>query len=350
MIKASWKKHVLNFKIPGGTSRGVLKEKETYFLIAEKDGIKGIGECGILRGLSYDDRPGYEEKLTWVCENINKGLNELYPALKEWPSIQFGVEQVFQMLEVEGSNVLFKTPFTQGKRGIPVNGLIWMSDKQTMQKQIEQKLEDGYRCIKLKIGAIAWEDEFALLQDLRKRFDALDLEIRVDANGAYNFTMAEKVLDQLAEIEAHSIEQPMKAGMWEEMGALCEDSIVPIALDEELIGITDINKKKKMLEEIAPDYLILKPSFIGGWRGTEEWIELAEKFGVDWWITSALESNVGLNAIAQYTSAKHLRMAQGLGTGGLFTNNIDSPLFIEQAGLWFDTSKTRKTGDDPLFS
>ncbi len=349
-MKATWKKHVLNFRIPGGTSRGILNEKETYFIIIENGAVKGVGECAVFKGLSFDARPGFEDKLTWVCQHITDGFDALYIGLKEWPSIQFGIEQAFRMLEVNGSNALFATPFTKGQRGIPVNGLIWMGDAASMSQQIEAKLDAGFRCLKLKIGALAWDEEFKILKNLRSRFDALDLEIRVDANGAFNFTMAEKVLDQLAEVEVHSIEQPMKAGMWEEMSALCEDSIVPIALDEELIGLIDVAQKKKMLTEIAPDYIILKPSFIGGWRGTEEWIELANANGIDWWITSALESNVGLNAIAQYTSAKNLRMAQGLGTGSLFTNNIDSPLYMEHAGLWFDTTKIANAGDDPFFA
>ncbi len=348
-MKATWKKHILTFKKPGGTSRGVLKEKETYFLIVEDNGVKAVGECAVLRGLSFDDRPNYEEKLDWVCANISLGLEELYVQLKDWPSIQFGVEQVFRSLEVEGSHILFNTPFTQGKRGIPINGLIWMGSIEEMQKQVDQKLKEGYRCLKFKIGKLDWDQEFALLKALRKSHDTLDLEIRVDANGAFNFSQAEKVLNDLASIEAHSIEQPMPVNKWDYLEALCDDSIVPIALDEELIGITDRAKKKEMLEAIAPDYIVLKPSFIGGWRGTEEWIEIAENFGVDWWITSALESNVGLNAIAQYTDAKHLRMAQGLGTGGLYTNNTASPLYIKDAGLYFDTATESKVADDPIF-
>lgn len=348
-MKATFKKHTLQFTTPGGTSRGVLKEKDTYYLIIEDQGIKGIGECGLLRGLSFDDRPDYEEKLQWVCDNISMGLDDLYPALKDWPSIQFGIEQAFRSLEVEGSEVLFQTPFTMGERGIPINGLIWMGDADFMQKQIEQKLDKGYGCLKLKIGAIEWEEEKKILKSLRNRFDALDLEIRVDANGAFGFSHAEKVLDDLADMEVHSIEQPMAKGKREELEALCEDSIVPIALDEELIGLTTAKEKQKMLEDISPDYIVLKPSFIGGWRGTEEWIELAEAWGVDWWITSALESNVGLNAIAQYASAKFIRMAQGLGTGSLFANNVESPLLVSDAGLWFEADKAIKTADRPFF-
>lgn len=332
-MKCFWKKYTLNFAKPGGTSRGVLHQKDTYFIMAQIDDNQAIGECGLLRGLSIDDRPDYEQKLDWVCQNIDLGLETLYGKLVEFPSIQFGLEQLFAMLENGGSFTFFNTPFAQGKRAIPINGLIWMGSAAEMQAQIEQKLDKGFRCLKLKIGAIEWEDEYKLLKGLRKRFDALDLEIRVDANGAFNFRTAEKVLDQLAEIEIHSIEQPIKPGQWEEMAALVEDSIVPIALDEELIGIFDDATRQKMLETIAPDYIILKPSFIGGWRGADQWIELAENQGIDWWATSALESNIGLNAIAQWVGSKRIRLPQGLGTGGLFTNNISAPLHIHDAAL-----------------
>ncbi len=335
-MKAFWKKNVLKFKTPGGTSRGILHEKETYYIIIEAAGVKGIGECGLLRGLSADDHPDYEKKLDWVCAHIDQGLDALYPALKEWPSIQFGIEQAFKMLEVQGSFTLFDSPFARGERPIPINGLIWMGDIPSMQQQIEQKLDEGFTCLKLKIGALNWNDEFALLKHLRGRFDALDLEIRVDANGAFDFYTAEKVLDQLAELEIHSIEQPIKAGQWDEMAALVEDSIVPIALDEELIGIHDAATRKKMISTIAPDYIILKPSFIGGWRGADEWINLAVDFGIDWWATSALESTIGLNAIAQWVASKRFRLPQGLGTGNLYTNNITSPLSIKDAALWVD--------------
>jgi O-succinylbenzoate synthase len=343
-MKAIWKKHVLHFNTPGGTSRGILNEKETYFLLVDDDGNRGIGECGILRGLSADDRPDYEQKLDWVTANIDKGLAFLYPIMKEWPSIQFGLEQAFHQLENKGSFRFFETPFSAGERGIGINGLIWMGDAKHMTDQIEKKLDEGFSCLKLKIGAIEWGDEYKILKDLRSRFDSLDLEIRVDANGAFSFTQAEKVLDELASLEIHSIEQPIKPGQLEEMALLVEESVVPIALDEELIGIYDRKERKRMLEEISPDYIVLKPSFIGGWRGAEEWIELAEDWGVDWWVTSALESNIGLNAIAQWLATKNLRIPQGLGTGGLFTNNIPSPLEVSDAQLWYNAMAPWDTG------
>jgi o-succinylbenzoate synthase len=339
-MKASWKKYTLNFETPGGTSRGVMKTKDSYFIFIDNDGVRGIGECGLLRGLSFDDRPDYEQKLDWVCKNIELDLVALYGKLTEWPSIQFGLEQAFKMIDKGGSFTFFKSPFTQGKAGIPINGLVWMGDVATMTKRLEHKLDEGFRCIKLKIGALHWDEELEMLRKLRDRFDALDLEIRVDANGAFDFRTAEMVLDQLAELEIHSIEQPIKAGQWEEMAALVEDSLVPIALDEELIGITDKKLKLKLLKEIQPDYLVLKPSFVGGWQGCEEWIKLATQQGIDWWATSALESNIGLNAIAQWATTQRLRLPQGLGTGSVFSNNIPSPLFVKDAKLWHNADAT----------
>lgn len=333
-MKAKHYIHTLQFISPVKTSRNTLATKDAHFIIIEENGIQGIGECGMLQGLSYDDRPDFVGKIEWACANINQGLDKLYAALMEWPSIQFALEQAFAQLNKGGKAMFFDTPFSRGKAGIPINGLIWMGDEKYLTQQIEQKLDEGFRCLKMKIGAITWYAEYKILKNLRNRFDALDLEIRVDANGAFNFSQAEKVLHKLAELEIHSIEQPIKPGQWEEMAALVEDSLVPIALDEELIGITNIQQKRKLLNEIQPDYLILKPSFIGGWRGADEWIALAEDFGIDWWATSALESNIGLNAIAQWASSKRLRLPQGLGTGALFQNNIEAPLAIKDSLLW----------------
>jgi len=334
MITAKHHIQTLNFITPAKTSRDVLTTKQAHFIILEEGRLHGIGECGMLPGLSYDDRPGFVEKIEWVCQNIDDGLDELYPQLMEWPSIQFAIEQAFTQLKNGGKATFFKSKFVQGKAGIPINGLIWMGDEKYMNAQIEEKLNAGFRCLKMKIGAINWADEFKILKNLRNRFDAIDLEIRVDANGAFNFSTAEKVLDQLAALEIHSIEQPIKAGQWDEMAALVEDSLVPIALDEELIGITSAKEKRKLLAEIQPDYIVLKPSFVGGWRGADEWIKLAEQQGIDWWATSALESNVGLNAIAQWVSTKRIRLPQGLGTGALYSNNIEAPLEIKDSKLW----------------
>ncbi|WP_340063033.1 o-succinylbenzoate synthase [Ascidiimonas aurantiaca] len=325
-MKGSYRKHILKFKIPGGTSRGVLTEKETWFILLEEAGKTGIGECGILRGLSADDRPDYEEKLQWVIAHLHMGKEHLLASLKDFPSIQFGLEQAFLSLHASDPFLLFPSAFTSGRASIPINGLIWMGDPGFMKQQIEQKLEEGYKCIKLKIGAIDFKKELALIEAIRTHFSIDQIEIRVDANGAFTSVHALDRLNDLASFSIHSIEQPIKPGQWSEMAKLCQKMPVPIALDEELIGVFDTTKKEQLLQEIRPQYIILKPSFVGGFAGSEEWICLAEKYGAGWWVTSALESNIGLNAIAQWTYTKNVTLPQGLGTGGLFTNNFDAPL------------------------
>ncbi|MHA6280227.1 o-succinylbenzoate synthase [Salinimicrobium sp. CAU 1759] len=334
-MKASYSKYILNFKRPSGTSRGVLTQKETWFLILKKDGKTGIGECGILRSLSFDDRPDYEEKLKWVCENIALGEEQLWEELREFPSIQFGVEMAFRSLAANDPFLLFPSEFTRGQAAIPINGLVWMGEEQFMKEQIVQKIKEGFNCIKLKIGAIDFETEIELLKYIRREFTSEEIEIRVDANGAFLPAEALDKLKRLSELELHSIEQPIKQGQPEEMAKLGKTSPLPIALDEELIGVTDVTEKKKLLQIIEPQYLIFKPSLIGGMKGTQEWIDLLEKRKAHWWITSALESNVGLNAIAQFTYNLKNPMPQGLGTGGLYTNNFESPLEVDKGELWY---------------
>lgn len=335
-MKASYHKYILNFKRPSGTSRGVMTQKETWFIILEKDGKKGIGECGILRGLSIDDRADYEEKLQWTCANIHLGEKELWEALIEFPSIQFGVEMAFQSLGSETPFLLFPSEFTNGEKAIPINGLVWMGEEQFMKQQIEEKLADGFGCIKLKIGAIDFDKEMQLLRFIRQYFTPEQIEIRVDANGAFDKTVALDKINQLSGFEIHSIEQPIKKNNTDSMAELCKISPIPIALDEELIGVFSMQYKEELLQKIKPQYIILKPSFIGGFRGTMEWISLAQKYHIGWWITSALESNIGLNAIAQWTFLQHNLMPQGLGTGALYTNNFDCPLTVYNGQLWYE--------------
>ena len=344
-MKAKYKKYMLDFKRPAGTSRGVLLQKETWFLILEDAGKIGLGECGILRGLSADDRPDYEEKLQWVCANIHLGKERLWEALLEFPSIQFGVEMAFLSLESPTPFHLFPSDFTNGNAAIPINGLIWMGDEAFMLEQIQDKIVQGFSCIKMKIGAIDFETEFRLLQTIRKHFTAEQMVVRVDANGAFSFDEALEKLDQLAQLQVHSIEQPIAKGQREAMLQLCQHSKLPIALDEELIGVFTSTEKEALLRDIRPPYIILKPSFIGGFRGTQEWILLAEKYGIGWWLTSALESNIGLNAIAQYTYAQKVSLAQGLGTGGLFTNNFDCPLEVHKGHLLYNSSSDWNVND-----
>ena len=335
-MKATYHKYILNFKRPSGTSRGVMTEKETWFIVLEKDGKKGIGECGILRGLSIDDRPDYEEKLQWTCDNIHLGKDQLWEALLEFPSIQFGVEMAFQSLESETPFLLFPSDFTNGTKSILINGLVWMGEESFMKQQIEEKLAQGFRCIKLKIGAINFDKELQLLRFIRQHFTPEQVEIRVDANGAFDTTLALDKITQLSEFKLHSIEQPIQKNYTDSMAELCKATPFPIALDEELIGVFTLREKEQLLEKIKPQYIILKPSFVGGFRGTQEWISLAKKRKIGWWITSALESNIGLNAIAQWTFLQCNTMPQGLGTGALYINNFDCPLEVSQGQLWYN--------------
>ncbi len=330
-MEATHFRHLLNFKQASGTSRGILHTKETFILeIFDDSEKKGIGECGIFRGLSDDDVPEYEEKLKWLCKNINADKHYLKEELKLFPSIWFGYEQAILNLKY-GKDLYFPSEFTKGKDSIKINGLIWMGNPDFMQQQIQEKLEKGFDCIKLKIG-VDWDSEKKILKTLRKKFPKDILELRVDANGGFTFEEAKIVLQELADLGIHSIEQPIlkeqrtKNQEPKKMAELCRETPIPIALDEELIGIVEIEEKKKLLEIIKPQYIILKPSLIGGFSGSDEWISLAENLGIGWWITSALESNIGLNAIAQYTFTKNPKIPQGLGTGGMFTNNFDSRL------------------------
>lgn len=338
-MKATYHKYMLEFKVPSGTSRGIMTEKETWFILLEENDKKGIGECGILRGLSADDRDDYEEKLKWVCENIHLGEKALWEAMLEFPSIQFGIEMAFLSLKSENPYLLFPSDFTSNSKSIVINGLVWMGDEAYMKQQIETKLAEGFTCIKLKIGAIDFQKELDLLQFIRKHFSPEQIEIRVDANGAFALNEALDKLHQLNIFQLHSIEQPIKKGQVKTMSELCKQTPFPIALDEELIGVFSLEDKEKLLQEIKPQYIILKPSFVGGFRGTKEWIDLANKYKIGWWITSALESNIGLNAIAQWTFLQNADMPQGLGTGALYTNNFDCPLEVSKGQLWYNTSK-----------
>lgn len=332
-MTAKYSRYLLEFKRPSGTSRGVLYEKETFILEITKGDKKGTGECAIFRGLSFDDRPDYEEKLKWLCENIHQDSQFLKEELKEFPSIWIGYEQAILNLH-HGDNLYFPSEFTKGQIPIIINGLIWMGDVNYMKEQIQEKLEKGFHCIKLKIG-VDWKSEHEVLQKLRQKFSKETLELRVDANGGFTTEEAKTVLKQLSDLGIHSIEQPIKAGNWNDMALLCSETPTAIALDEELIGVIDVNEKKKLLEAINPQYIILKPSLIGGFSGSDEWISLADEQKIGWWITSALESNVGLNAIAQYTFTKHSKLPQGLGTGGLFTNNFVNHMKLTGERLLF---------------
>ena len=337
-MKARYQSYILDFKRPSGTSRGVLTQKQSYFLRIDHGGKWGLGECALLRGLSIDDRPDYEDKLEWLCDNINSDFELLYKELGEFPSIRFGLEMALASLNSSDPYELFPSEFTKKEAPIPINGLIWMGSPEFMKEQIVQKLEAGFDCIKMKIGAIDFQAELDILQYIRSQFNASTIELRVDANGAFTAGDALEKLKRLAEFEIHSIEQPIKPKQWETMAQLCENTPLPIALDEELIGMTDPSQQLQMLDIIKPQYLIFKPSLLGGFRATDQWINAAAQYNIPWWITSALESNIGLNAICQYTFAKRTILPQGLGTGSLYTNNIEAPLVVGDGTIRYTKS------------
>jgi O-succinylbenzoate synthase len=334
-MKARAVKHTLLFKRPSGTSRGVLTEKDTYFLILEANGKQGIGECGLLKGLSIDDVPEYEAILEELCNQLNNNTLDS-TLISNFPSLQMGLEMAQESLKADSPFLLYPSDFTKSISPIPINGLVWMGEFDFMQAQIEEKLTQGFRCVKLKIGALDFSKELLLLEQIRKHFTAQQIEIRVDANGAFSPESALDKLKILTQFELHSIEQPIAAGQHEQMRVLCEQSPLSIALDEELIGVSSM-QKEALLDKIRPQYIILKPSLLGGFAASLEWIQLAEARQIGWWVTSALESNIGLNAIAQWTATLTTDRPQGLGTGGLYTNNIPSPLVVENGYLRYDS-------------
>ena len=325
------KQKILHFKQPAGTSRGVYTTRKIW-LVRLTDGERtGIGECAPLPDLSCDALPDevYESKLNSFCQDLCQKGDIDVDALRPYPSMLFGLETA--LLNLRNGNQLFDTPFSRGEEGIPINGLVWMGRYDEMLQRMEEKLEKGFRCVKLKIGAIDFEQELDLVKRIRDRFSFHEVELRLDANGAFNYEEALYKLELLSQYAIHSIEQPIRQGQWAYMAELCRESPLPIALDEELIGVNDPDIKGHMLNIIKPRYIILKPSLHGGMEGCREWIATAKEQGIGSWITSALESNIGLNAIAQFASdvyGPHITMPQGLGTGQLFTDNIPMPLTI----------------------
>ena len=330
-----------HFKEPAGTSRGVYYTRVSRFVHLTSDdlpGIVGVGECAQLPKLSCDDLPDYDTVLRRHCDDVFARGGIDVDALREVPSMLFGLETAWLQLHRGGSTALSDTPFARGEEGIPINGLVWMGDFETMAARLEQKLAQGFSCVKIKIGAIDFSDEMALIRRLRDRYGSDRIELRVDANGAFSPAEAMDKLQQLAACDIHSIEQPIMAGQWQEMARLCEVSPLPIALDEELIGVNTPERKRQLLDTIRPQYIILKPSLHGGMAGCREWIALARERGIGSWITSALESNVGLNAIAHLAAEVYgpaITMPQGLGTGQLFTGNIEMPIAIHGDKLWY---------------
>ena len=332
-MKIDFQERVLHFHQPAGTSRGIYTERRVWLVRVSDGSLVGLGECAPLPQLSCDDIPNYADVLRHFCDDVERTGAIDYVAMRDYPSMLFGLETAMMK-----SPVLFDTPFSRGEEGIPINGLVWMGTFDEMRQRIEQKLEQGFRCVKLKIGAIDFDSELELIRQIRRRFSHHDVELRVDANGAFRYEDdALYKLELLSQYALHSIEQPIPAGQWSYLSELCRESPLPIALDEELIGINDSDQKRQMLNIIRPRYIVLKPSLHGGMAGVREWVDIARDMGIGSWITSALESNVGLNAIAQLCSSiygEHITMPQGLGTGQLFTDNIDMPLEIRGDKLW----------------
>lgn len=326
-----------HFREPAGTSRGVYRTRRSWLVrLTDEEGRMGVGECAPLPQLSCDDLPDYEKMLADACEVVARSGRTDFDELRPFPSMVFGLETAVLHAQ-RGSLALFNTPFSRGEEGIPINGLVWMGNYDEMLQRMEEKLRQGFRCVKIKIGAIGWDEEMALLRLIRSRFSRQDVELRVDANGAFSVDEAPKKLEELARFDVHSIEQPVRAGQWEALARLCREAPVPIALDEELIGANRLREKQELLDAVQPQYIVLKPSLHGGIRGTQEWISEAEKRGIGSWITSALESNVGLNAVAQLAARVYgpdIQFPQGLGTGQLFVDNIPLPLEIRGDELW----------------
>ncbi len=332
----------LHFKQPAGTSRGVYTTRHSYYLTLtsdEKPGVKGVGECATLPDLSCDAKPEYELTLRQICQMVEQMGKIPYDMLRPYPSILFGLETAFAQLEADGSTCLFDTPFGRGEEGITINGLVWMGTYDEMYERLEEKLKAGFHCVKLKIGAIDFFKELDLIKHIRQAFGKEQIELRVDANGGFTPENAMSRLEALAQYDIHSIEQPIRQHQWPKMAELCRNTPLPIALDEELIGVNVRSMKEALLDTIRPQYIILKPSLHGGMYGSTEWIEMARERGIGSWITSALESNVGLNAIAHFaakTYGPHITLPQGLGTGQLFTDNIPVPLTIQGDQLRYE--------------
>ena len=342
MIKAVFRYNEFRFRRTATTSRGAFISKLVYFIIlfdSSNPEIMGIGECSMFPGLSMDDVDDYENKIREIVDLINKGWYNFSAPLHTYPSINFALETAMRDLERRGSGILYPSAFTEGRDFVTINGLIWMGSANDMKEQLDKKLSEGFHCLKLKIGALDFDEEYEIIADIRKRYKADDLELRLDANGAFPPEEALEYLYRLSDLEIHSVEQPILPSQLDEMAALCETTPIPIALDEELIGKHTPENKEQLLKIIRPQYVVLKPGLLGGIKSSEEWIEIANRMNIGWWITSSLETNIGLNAIAQWTYSLRNLMAHGLSTGKLFVNNIESPLVLMGEKLYYFPQK-----------
>ncbi|WP_448518367.1 o-succinylbenzoate synthase [Rhodoflexus sp.] len=339
MLTLRYRYHLLRFKFEAGTSRGVMRERPIWFIFLTDDQANqtGIGEVAPLEGLSSDFRADYEVNIATLVEKFHaQAFSSAREVTQEWifkhtqhlPALRFALETAVLDLQNGGKRMIYDNSFYHSQMQIPINGLIWMGNESFMMQQVEEKLAAGFSCLKMKVGAIEFDKELAILKSIRRRFSPEQITLRVDANGAFSPAEAPEKLVALADLAIHSIEQPIKPHQWGAMADLCKNSPVPIALDEELIGIETTADKIRLLETLQPPYIILKPSLLGGLAASAEWISLAAERNVGWWITSALESNIGLNAICQFTAAYNPHLPQGLGTGQLYHNNIESPLQV----------------------
>jgi o-succinylbenzoate synthase len=349
-LSASISKQILKFKKPATTSRGAFEDRTIWILKiwnSQTPEIYGLGECAPLKGLSIDDQSDYENKLETLVKNINLGKNINKFNFKEFPSIKFGIETALLDLKNGGKRIIYKNFYAIGKQGIAINGLIWMNQFNEMKKEAIEKLELGFDCLKFKIGAIDFEKECELLSMVRNHPLGKNIIIRLDANGAFKPNEALDKINILSHFNIHSIEQPIKKGQWQAMKELCQTSPIPIALDEELIGIFDEKDIEQMLIEIQPQYIVLKPNLLGGFVQSDLWIKQAEKHNIGWWLTSALEGNIGLNAIAQYAASKVTKHHSGLGTGKLYTNNLPPYTRMDNGFLWRDMGYVKSDNINP---
>ena len=335
-LRAAWTRRTLHFSFTARTSRETMTLRPTWYIKlwdSETPGVYGIGECAHFAGLSAEPTDGFETKLNDLCHSLNHGR---HVDISRWSSLKMGLECALLDLENGGQRILFPGDFVENRSEVVINGLVWMGSADEMLARIDSKLSQGFRCLKMKIGGVRFNDELRLLDHIRMSFPPDKLTLRLDANGAFTPENAMEHLDRLANFDIHSIEQPIRAGQLDKMSYLCENSPIPIALDEELIGVHDISEMRRLLYFTSPQYIVLKPTLCGGLSGADMWIHVAKEKNIGWWITSALESNIGLNAIAQWTAALSPDMPQGLGTGMLYIDNIASPLYLDRDTLHYN--------------
>lgn len=338
MIAARWVEKTLEPRFELGTSKGPINARTVWYLMAwhtERPEVIGIGEAALFPGHSKEFPADVKSKLIELCAGTSDWHQRLTTDLVDVPSVRFAVEQCLRDLVVSGTKQLYPSDFTLGQRAIPINGLVWMGDKATMKQRIREQIDKGFTTVKMKIGAIGIDDELALLKAVRNEYDARTITLRVDANGAFDQRSVRDVLHRLADLEVESIEQPIAPGLYEAMAELCADTPLPIALDEDLIGLNHPDNKRDLLDTVRPQHIVIKPSLVGGWAAAQDWIDLAAQRGIGWWITSALESSIGLNAIAQWTATLAIDRPQGLGTGSVYANNIPTPLEVNAGALWY---------------